>query len=288
MHLPSRNFADHGLAGYEALFAHGDRACRVAVEATPGYLYHETPLRELPRLPSSPRFIVLLREPVAQIRSLFRYFQQNWDWVPRSMSFPEFVDTVEREASAFKGNELASGALRNADYIHALRRWREACGAGRLHVHLFEDMIADPRRFMTRLAETMEIDPSFYETYDFPVENETYVVRSGLLQALNIRLRGLIPQGPFYRALRRAYRTANTMPARKAPGPVPADEAAVERHLSRRYLAGLPDLEREFGLDLSEWRRKMEARISGTDGAGQPSLARDDAGAMSRPDFHRA
>lgn len=284
MHMRSRNFADHGLAGYETLFG-GKPGARVVVEATPGYMYHETALRELPRLPSAPHFIVLLREPVAQVRSLFRYFQQNWDWVPRSMSFPDFVETVERGTSSFKGNELASGALRNANYVEALRRWRDAAGGERLHVYLFEDMIADPRGFMTRLAAEMKIDPGFYETYGFPVENETYVVRNGLLQTLNIRLRGLIPQGRLYGALRRVYRAANTMPVQRTTTPT-AGEADVERMLSRRYLTTLPELESEFGLELSGWRRTLEARLATGDVSDLPDGPR--ASATPRPDLNQA
>ena len=103
-----------------------------------------------------------------------------------------------------------------------------------------------------------------------------------------VLLRGLIPQGRLYQTLRRAYRAANTTPVQRVPGRAPADEVAVERELSRRYLASLPQLEREFGLDLSRWRGTMEARISGSDGPGELSGARDEAGAMSRSDLHRA
>ena len=290
MFVASQNFATRGLAGYEALFAHGDPQARIVLEATPGYMYHRTPLRELPQLPSQPHFIVLLREPVAQIRSLFRYFQQNWAWIPRSMTFAEFVEAADQGEATFKGNELASGALKNANYLEALRQWRDTCGAERLHVHLFEDMVSDPRRFMIRLSNTLGIDPSFYESYDFPVENETYVARSGLLQALNIRLRALIPQGRIYHLLRSAYRAVNTRPAQKPTGPLPFEEAATEQMLSQRYLATLPILEREFDLDLSSWRRTMEARLA-SPGDAVPSLsasADGGAGSANSPGLHQA
>jgi len=265
MYRRDRNFADHGLSGYEALFAPGGHSAQVVVEATPGYMYYETALRELPKLPSRPQFIFVLREPVAQIRSLHRYFQENWDWIPRDMGFAEFMDAVERGTSSFKGNELASHALGNADYLPHLRRWRGACGAERLHVFLFEDLTADPREFMRNVAGTMGIDRAFYDSYGFPVENGTYVVRNAALQGLNIRMRGLIPQGRMYEALRRMYRAANTRAAPKSAAEVDAEEQAAERRLSERYLPQVVMLEKEFGLDLSRWRAKLEARIAGVE-----------------------
>lgn len=275
MHRSDRNFAAQGLKGYEALFAHCDPSTRVVLEATPGYMYYDTALRELPRLPSRPSFLFVLREPVAQIRSLHRYFQQNWDWVPRSMGFAEFVEAAENGTSSFKGNELASKAIGNADYIGHLRRWREACGRERMQVLLFEDLVRDPRSFMIGVADRLGIDPSFYGTYDFPVENESYVAKSGALQSLNIRVRGLIPQGRVYHQLRRLYRAANTKPTPKVSASVRPEDAAAERRLSERYLGSLPELEREFGLDLTTWRRALEARIDpvGADAARSNGLA---------------
>lgn len=263
MYRKARNFSTSGLSGYEAEFPQDGDGARIVVEATPGYMYYETALRELPRLPTRPDFVFVLREPVAQIRSLFRYFQENWDWIPRSMTFPDFIEAVEKGTSTFKGNELASGALRNADYLDHLRRWREACGADRLHLFLFEDMIRDPRGFMIRLAARLGIDPAFYETYDFPVENETYVVKNAALQSLNIRIRGLIPQGRMYEVLRRMYRAANTKSVPKSAARPASDDFEVERMLSYRYLPMVRELEQEFGLDLATWRRALEARLSG-------------------------
>lgn len=288
MYRKARNFSAGGLKGYEAEFPQADPGARIVVEATPGYMYYETALRELPHLPTRPDFIFVLREPVAQIRSLFRYFQENWDWIPRSMTFPEFVEAVEKGTSTFKGNELASAALGNANYIDHVRRWREACGPERLHLLVFEDMIRDPRRFMVQLAERLEIDPSFYETYDFPVENETYVVKNAALQSLNIRIRGLIPQGRIYEALRRMYRVANTKSVPKGSSRPSADDLAVERMLSYRYLPMVRELEQEFGLDLSTWRRALEARIQGPQGEPAGRSAKEGTVGLARDAQHTA
>lgn len=254
MFRADRNFRDHGLQGYERLFADADRSAEVVVEATPSYLYSSTALQELPHLPSRPNFIVVIREPLAQLGSLYSYFQQNWNWIPRDMTFGEFIAAVEEGGHDFRGNELAANALSNAWYPEHLRRWQSAVGAERMLILLFEDVVDQSRRTMRGIADRMGIDPCFYDSYDFPRDNSTYAVRYGVIQDLNVRLRGHIPKGPLYDRLRRLYRAINTRPAA-------ADErdAAVERRLAQRYSPMLVELERDFALDMSGWRAALAA-----------------------------
>ena len=279
MYRPDRNLRANGLPGYQEFFSHCEPSARVIVESTPGYMYASTALTELPRLPTRPDLVFVLRDPVEQIKSLFVYFQQNWNWIPRTLTFRDFVAALERRTAAFNGNELAADALENADYLAHLRRWKAACGAERMHVVLFEDMVRDKCGFMRAMASRMGIDPAFYDDYAFPAENVSYAVRSGVLQDVNIRVRALVPQGRMYRALRRLYRAMNTAPA---PSRQVCD-AETEQKLSRRYASMLDDLEREFDLDLTSWRGAFRARIEqqGEEANGmrlvgpRPDVARD-------------
>jgi hypothetical protein len=253
MFRADRNFRDHGLAGYEKLFEAADPSARVIVEATPGYMYYRTALRELPNLPTRPSFIFVLREPIAQLQSLHSYFQQNWNWIPRRMGFREFIDVVETGSCDFKGNELAANALANAWYPEHLRKWRDAVGPERMLILLFEDLVRGNRAFMRSVADRLGIDPAFYDGYHYPRENSTYAARSGWLQDLNIRLRAHLPQGRLYDCARDLYRSLNTRPAVPA-----ARDAELERMLGERFAPMLIELERDFGLDLAPWRSALE------------------------------
>jgi len=255
MFRPRSNFRDGGLEGYEKLFGSCDRSAKVVIEATPGYLYSETAVRELPHLPTRPEFIVVLREPVAQLQSLFSYFQQNWNWIPRDMTFRDFIAAVEDGSSDFGGNELAANAIANAWYPEHLRRWEAAVGRERLHILLFEELVSDNRATMQRLATKLGIHPCFYEDYDFPRENRTYVARSGALQDLNIGLRSRLPQGALYDILRWLYRLINTRP----PG-FQARDVELESALADRFSPMLTELERDFQLDVTLWRTAIRAR----------------------------
>lgn len=269
MFRPDRSFSAQGLLGYERLFRPAGPGTRVLIEATPAYMYSETALKELVRLPSQPHFIFLLREPVEQIKSLYTYFRENWDWIPRSMSFRDFVAAAERGSHGFRGNELARHALGNADYLGHLERWRAACGLERMHVFTFEAMLADKRGFLKELSRRMGIDQHFYDNYAFVADNESYVVRSPLIQRVNISIRSAVPKGWLFHALRRVYRLANTRKVRAAA----ALDTAVEAALSRRYLPGIEELELRFGLDLATWRRALVTRIEAVPGAVRLSAA---------------
>jgi hypothetical protein len=245
----ARHFLSGGVDGYRRFFPNCEDTPRLIVEATPSYLYSELAMRELPRLPSRPHFVFLLREPANQIHSTFRYFQSNWDWIPANFSFADFLAASGDGTHRFGGNELAQNALHNAVYADFLLLWRQACGADRLHVFVFEEAFADKRRFMRRFAERFGIDPAFYDSYDFPSENQTYAVRSQALQKFNIAVRAWLPQGAFYDAARALYRRFNTRI--ETVDEKPGEE--LKPALKEKYRQANARLAREFNLDLTVW-----------------------------------
>ena len=244
-----RNYLSRGLEGYSEFFKAKGPEPGLVVEATPTYLYSELALRELPLIPSKPHFQFVLRDPVSQVRSVHRYFQQNWAWVPPDMDFRSFVAASRAGNARFDGNELAEGVMQNAAYVDFLVRWRDACKPQRMHVFLFEDVFADPRAFMRELARRFGIEPTFYDDYPFPAENQTYTVRNRLLQKLNIAVRPMIPQGALYRAARSVYRLLNTSREDERN----RGNAAVEEELREGFRLKNEALAREFDLDLTPW-----------------------------------
>lgn len=254
----AQNFRDNGLAGYARLFQHAPEDAAAVIEATPGYMYSETALRELPHLQSRPSFIFVLREPVAQLQSLYRYYRENWNWIPRSMSFRDFIDASDQGLPLFRNNELAQNAVANAHYERVLGRWRDACGDDRVHVLLFEDLIAEKLSFMRSIASRMGLDAAFYDTYSFPAENVSYAARSYLLQRLNIAVRGYVPRGRAYEGIRHLYRRFNTSPP-QAGIDTDSDWLAA---LSQRFQPTLAALEATYGLNVDVWRRSHEARLT--------------------------
>lgn len=240
---------DKGLSRYRSQFVlpSGSRP-RVIVESTPGYVYQRAAIDHIPDLPSAPRCIFMVREPADQIRSLYTYFRNNWTYIPASFEFSDYLAALRSGGHDFGGNELASNALRNAAYVDHLLPWRDRLGAERMRVYGFDRLRADPRGLMRDVATWVGLDPAFYETYDFPRENDSYRPRWRPLQRVSVALRGRLPKGAGYARARALYRSLNTV-----PGAEPVDRIEEMDALRRAFADPNRRLAAEFDLDLSEW-----------------------------------
>lgn len=249
MHDPAAHI-ENGLAGYEAFFPAPQNMPKLILESTPTYLYSQTALTHLPDLPSAPHFIFVLREPAAQIYSLYSYFKENWDWIPRDMDFATFVKIARRGDGDFKGNETARHALSFAHYQPYLEKWEARVGRARMDVFTFDALTANPKAFTQRVATARGLDPAFYETFDFAKENETYAVKAAWLQSLNIRLRALLPKGALYNWGRALYHRVNTQ-APQGPDAATLDTLAQLREEFAPLNAALAA---RYSLDISSWQ----------------------------------
>lgn len=221
----------------------------VIVESTPANIYYQTALEQIPDLPSKPKCLFLLREPSEQIFSLYSYFRSNWDWISVDMSFGAFLTAVRNRSHDFKGNELAQNAISFGRYVDYLRLWRNRLGDERMLVLGFDALKADAVGLTKRVANWVGLDPSFYDSYAFPRENETYVPRSYTLQRANIAVRSHLPEGVVYRGLRSVYRKINTT---KRNPIADADCFVLLRELRYEFAESNQVLADEFGVNFNK------------------------------------
>lgn len=249
-HIYRRDFnIRNGIKDYRSQFVMTpDARPRAILDSTPAYIYQKTALQHVPDLPSAARCVFILREPAQQIRSLFTYFQNNWSWIPAQMSFEDYLAALAAGSHDFGGNELARDALQNARYVDYLRLWRDRLGPDRMLVCTFDELRQDHAGLTRKIADWAGLNTDFYDHYDFPNENESYVPRWRMLQRVNIALRESLPKGAAYNALRALYRKMNTR--RAGPGGGQADSLA---RLRQQFASANAELEQEFGLDLTAW-----------------------------------
>lgn len=241
----------NGLETYRDQFEFAEGAKpKVIIESTPSYVYQKAALEWIPDLPSQPKCLFVVRNPVDQIQSVFNYYRNNWTYIPDDLSFADFLAKVRDGTAAFGGNELAENALEFARYETFLTKWRDRLG-DRFQVCTFDELKANPRGLTARIAAWIGLDPGFYDHYDFPRENETYVPRSRFLQRINVAVRDSLPKGAAYNAARRLYRSLNTT----KHGKERLDEVEIE-NLRQEFEGANKALAEAFDLDLSNWAVK--------------------------------
>ena len=254
LRTPHGRFSERGIDGYAALF----RRCAALapapthiLEATPDYLYQETAPRVLAGLAPRPLVLFLLRRPSARVYSHYQFARNNMSVVPRSVTFAEFVDDASRAARPGRGTRWnLQHVLRYSRYADYLGAWIERFGRDGMRAYLFEEMTADPRGFMRRVATDVGIDPGFYDAYDFPRVKETIVVRRQWLQRIRTALGSRMPDGAFKRRMRAVYESANVRPHTDRAGA--ADRAVLDR-LDREFEPANRRLAALLDLNLGAW-----------------------------------
>lgn len=251
------NFHTRGLEGYAEFFNDCDGRARVVFEATTHYMYQRTAIEVLSKLPTKPQVVFMLRKPSERVYSSFRYSQNNLANVRRDLTFARFVE-LSKENGNGVALEDATGAssfvLRNdigfSRYVEHVSPWIERFGRERVHVLLFEDLKENPRAFMKDFTARVRLDSSFYDTYDFPLKNETFGVRYPSLHRGVRKLNELVPGVGLKGALKKVYVKAQSGGSEN--GKTPEDAHALEE-LEREFRPFNQRLADELGLNLSAW-----------------------------------
>jgi Sulfotransferase family len=242
-------------AEYLALFR-GARSDQHAGEASPWYLYSKSAPAEIQNFAPDAKPIVMLRNPVdvmhAQHSQLV--FNQRED-------LTDFADALAAEDERRAGQRISTDAIRpealyyrhSVRFAEQLERYFDVFGRDRVHVVVFDDLVADPRAVYRAVLEFLGADPSI--DVDLAAYNPNRSARSGRLQRLLFappqELRGLF--GKFRRlpaahALRDRLVAANSRRTSR-----PGMDPRLRRALTDEFAPQVAELGRLIGRDLSAW-----------------------------------
>ncbi len=182
------SFVD-GMDTYETYFhhAHCGEGCKLRLEATPQYLYYpETP--ELIRKGLADAHVVfLLRDPVERLVSCFDFERQH-AMFPESVSFEDYV-ALQMDGTPVPGLDPQKvHSLEQGCYSRYLKPYLESLGADHVHVYLFNELKQQPKRVVRELCAACNLDPAFFDEYDFKVFNPTRSLRNPVLQKVYKRI----------------------------------------------------------------------------------------------------
>lgn len=248
------NYRDYGLAGYHSYFSACETASApIVLEATPVYLYQHTAPSVLAGLTPVPRIIFVFRKPSERVYSHYQFLRNNKIVLDSALTLREFVELNKSRDPRLPVRGHAREVVAQSRYVDYLDRWSTRFPRAHLLAFLFEHLRRDPRGFMRDVAERLDIDPSFYDSYDFPQENVTYEIRSRWIhrsrKLLGRRLRPRM-RNALKRVAETTYSHINVKPASRSRT---SEDSDVLLELEREFLPYNERLADELQLDISPW-----------------------------------
>ena len=206
------------LLSYSSHFAHCRPGSRIRLEASPNYLSGGARVARLIRqcLPEV-RLIFILREPVSRLLSDYRRRKERLHEKVRDISSDDYVNALLSAAERpdrSGSHDAFSLELKSVTYADLISQFLAEFPSDRIKILFYDDLAGNEREFVGSACTFLGIDPSFYDSYKFHVENKTRSYRSRSLQRLafliHIRFeRGLNRVPALRRWLRDAYNMIN-------------------------------------------------------------------------------
>ncbi len=240
---------DCGYQWYERQFpAHGEG--RITGEVSPSYFHTADVPERIRAYAPDMKLILFLREPVQRAISNHKH---------------------EVRIGHLQGDDLSfeAGLANNPLYIDQglyathLERWLDVFSREQLLIVLFDDVVARGAEVAGEIYRFLGIDPAHRSVALQQRSNESYVNRSGALEASKNRVRAVfrglglaaVWRGLGSLGLQRAYRAVNRVtPDAVIPPLLPE----TRRMLEERYAEEIDRLEQLAGLDLAHWRARHQ------------------------------
>lgn len=246
------NYQRSGLEGYARFFKRCDgHAKDIILEATPDYLYQKTPLYVLPTFDRVPSVIFMLRKPSERVYSMYQFARYNMGVLDERVSFGEFLDMISSSHRWMRDRTILSDVVEHGKYVRYLSAWREALGADRIHVLLFENMVADTQVFMKQLALTLGINADFYQEYECVPKNESLILQNRMIHSLKQKCEAILPKGRFRTMAGQLYQHINT---RKPVRDRSEEDSELLAKLDEVYAPFNDELRRVANVDVDLWR----------------------------------
>lgn len=233
-------------------------------EASVWYLFSETAASEIKAFNSEARILVMLREPVEILHSLFHAFRYDGNEPLRT-----FEEALDAEPDRLVGRRIgrqtyfAQGLVYHeaARFASQLQRYFDVFGRERVQVVLFEDLTADPAAVYREVLDFLDVDPS-HTLEEFRKFNPSKTVRRPALRAiLNdsavrsalLAIRPAMPRGVFnaFHRIEEALNRYNSVPDQRPPL---AKELRLQ--LRRDFTPEIERLGELLGRDLTHWNRE--------------------------------
>jgi hypothetical protein len=237
---------------------------RVAGEASVWYLLSTQAAAEIKAFNPDARIVIMLREPVEVLYSLYYQFLCDGN-----EHLPSFEEALAAEGDRQAGRRIARTTYfaqglayrKIVGFTEQIQRYFEVFGRERVHVVIYDDFAADPATAFRNTLEFLGADTSRIRT-QYEIKNANKRVRSPalriitgdpLLRSTVIGLRRWLPRFVF-NGLQRAEAQLSRFNTRLAKRP--ALSPALRARLQLEFAPEVERLSRLLGRDLTHWSRE--------------------------------
>lgn len=246
---------------YSSYFNHCSHEASVLVESSPEYLVGGRDLAlNIKKNLENPTVVIILRNPIEKLYSSFNH-KKKMVVFPESYSFDEFIcQHVEGfESKSVKrpyDQELSEGF-----YTDNLSGFIDVFNDD-LEIMFYEELTNNALDLVQRICNKVEIDPAFYEDFDFLIENKTVQYRSQFFQKitywLSMQLEPLIRKKYGLKVLLRSiYNAVNTVERKKG---ISKESQEILERLYGSENKKLLNLLKDKGVsNMPEWLLKYES-----------------------------
>ena len=223
---PEANYNLHGLEKYASFFPDCPDSAKIVLEATPHYIYQQTPLDFFAECDPQPHVVCLLRKPSKRIFSSFSFVQNNLAQIDQKLTFDQITDLLlDETGELIKELNYAPDdpiyrwlkvQLPKGRYYEFLLPWIQRFPKEKIHVILFEEMVKDPRKTLINLAQNIGIDSDFYQDFYFEKRTQTIAIKNRFTHKLLLKLAPILGTSQIRGLLKSLYFKLNTSPPEKA------------------------------------------------------------------------
>lgn len=235
---------------------------RRAGESSVWYLFSQEAAREIKAFNPEAKIIIMLRQPVEMMYSLYHNFR--YDANEQLGSFEEALEAEERRKAGkclSRQSYFAQGLQYRevVRYTEQVRRYFDVFGRERVQVLLFDDFAADPGAACRQTLGFLGVDPAALKT-DFTVVNSAktvkspalrWLMREPVLRVTALKMRPALPW-VFAGLQRLESRLQKMNNQEKKPAPMAPE---VRERLRREFEPEIERLAQLLGRDLSHWAK---------------------------------
>lgn len=197
------------------------------LEATPGYLVGGQRIaRRIATVVPDAKLMFLLRHPADRLLSYFRSQETLPESPCHGLHIDDFVqhvlEAVAQDKAASGGKAPFLREMQMGRYAVLLEEFLHVFPPAQVRIMFFEQLAQSPLSVTQQAARFLDIDASYYDAYDFTVENRSRTHRNSRLRdlagQLNRVAEPVLNRAPALRHfLRRTYNFVNVDPQRASP-----------------------------------------------------------------------